>query len=93
MENSTLSTPTQIIMAWALLSLLLAWLVVFAALAFRVQRSQALEEDDVPTGPYPVVKLQVSQPMHALSPVVAHISHPHNGNGDYVMDKDSASIL
>lgn len=93
MENSALSTPAQIIMAWTLLSVLLAWLVVFAALAFRSQGAQVLEEDDVPTGPYPVVHLQVSQSMRPLSSALSHVSLPHNGAGDHARDKDSASIL
>lgn len=89
MQNSALSTPTQIIIAWTLLGFLLTWLVVFATLALRTQRVQALEQDEVPTGPYPVVNLQVSQPLPALSPAVASASSTFHSNGDHSRDSTS----
>ena len=60
MDIYALSTPTQMILAWILLGILLTWLVVFAILAFRFRSSETKELDDVPTptGSMPIIDVQ-----------------------------------
>jgi hypothetical protein len=61
MDIYALSTPTQIIMAWTLLGVLLTWLVIFASLAFRSRPSKLVDSDDLPTptGSFPIISVQV----------------------------------
>lgn len=60
MDISTLSTPTQMILAWALLGALLTWLVIFATLAIHSHRKEQKDWDDQPTpaGSFPTVSAQ-----------------------------------
>src|SRR3984893_4790487 len=69
-----LSTPTQMILAWTLLGILLTWLGVFAALAFRLRPYEHIETDDVPTpaGSFPIISVQAMHPQQTLAPVSAH---------------------
>lgn len=74
MDIYSLSTPTQMILAWTLLGVLLTWLVIFASLAFRLRPSELIEVDDLPTpsGSYPIISVHVMPPQHTLAPVSAH---------------------
>lgn len=74
MDIHSLSTPTQMILAWTLLGMLLTWLVIFAMLAFRLRPSELIEVDDLPTpsGSFPIISIQVMPPQQTLAPVSAH---------------------
>ncbi len=78
---STLSTPTQMILAWTLVGILLTWLVIFAILAFRIHRVHEEEEwDELPTpaGSFPAVSVQIIQSQPALVPMGSlHASSMH----------------
>ena len=63
MNISTLSTPTQVILAWSLLGALLAWLVIFATLAIRARQVEQPDMDDLPTPArsFPAISVQMMQ--------------------------------
>lgn len=63
MDISALSTPTQMIVAWAMFGILLAWLIIFAALAIRrdpqPKMQEQWDEQPTPAGSFPAVSVQV----------------------------------
>ena len=75
----TLSTPTQMILAWTLLGALLVWLVLFAALALRTHQIEQNEADESPTpaGSFPAISVQVKHPQTTLAQVSRQISNTH----------------
>ena len=72
MNIFTLSTPTQVILAWTLLGALLVWLVVFATLALRTRQIEQKDGDELPTpsGSFPAISVQVMHPQ--MAPVSSH---------------------
>lgn len=76
MDISALSTPTQMILAWTLLGILLTWLGVFAAMAFRLRPFEHIETDDTPTpaGSFPIISVQTAHPQQNLASVSAHVA-------------------
>lgn len=106
MDISTLSTPTQVILALLLFGLLLTWLIVFATMAFRPEREQQQHFDELPTPAhsFPAVTVQVAQsahPAHSLHPVtplsslhVSSVPRFKDGAGyEVVKDNSPASTL
>ncbi|HVB76024.1 MAG TPA: hypothetical protein VNE38_20925 [Ktedonobacteraceae bacterium] len=79
MDISALSTPTQMILALTLLGSLLAWLVIFATLAFRSYHVEQKDWEDQPTpaGSFPAVNVQVMRPASTFVPVSVHTSIAH----------------
>jgi hypothetical protein len=63
--TSTFS-PTQMILAWTLLGLLLTWLITFTMLALRGFVSKKAEWKDLPTPskPFPVIPKPSTQAIH-----------------------------
>jgi len=67
MDIPVLSTPTQMILAWTMLAILLGWLIVFAALALRPHSNPDLDdlelwdEQPTPARSFPAVTVQVGQ--------------------------------
>jgi hypothetical protein len=67
MDIPVLSTPTQMILAWTMLAILLGWLIIFAALALRPQPNPELDklelwdEQPTPARSFPAVTVQVGQ--------------------------------
>lgn len=63
MDISALSTPTQMIVAWAMFAVLLAWLIIFATLAIRrepqPEKQEQWDEQPTPAGSFPAVTVQV----------------------------------
>ncbi len=63
MDISALSTPTQMIVAWAMFGVLLIWLIIFAALAFRrdsePEKQEQWDEQPTPAGSFPAITVQV----------------------------------
>lgn len=79
MNIFTLSTPTQIILAWILLGALLVWLVIFATLALHARQ---IEQDDVgdlptPAGSFPAISMPMMQQPDTLAQVGVQISNTH----------------
>ena len=78
---STLSTPTQMILAWTLLGALLIWLVIFATLALRAHQVEQSDVDESPTPArsFPAITMQMMQQQNTLAQVGVQISntHPH----------------
>lgn len=103
MDISTLSTPTQVILALLLFGLLLTWLIVFATKAFRPDREQQEHFDDLPTPAhsFPAVNVQVAQSAHSPHPVtplsslhVASAPRLKDGAGyEVVKDNSPASTM
>lgn len=52
--TTTSFSPTQMILAWTLLILLLSWFIIFAALALRVFVMKKVEWEDFPTPSRPI---------------------------------------
>ena len=65
MDIFTLSTPTQMILAWVMSGMLFAWLVIFAILAFRrepnPERQEQWEDQPTPARSFPAVTVQVGR--------------------------------
>jgi hypothetical protein len=67
MDIFALSTPTQMILAWVMIGILLGWFFVFAALAFRSEPNHDLDnqelwdEQPTPARSFPAVTVQVGQ--------------------------------
>ena len=76
---STLSTPTQIILAWSLLGALLVWLVIFATLALRARQVEQNDVDELPTPArsFPAITMQIVQQQNTLTQVGVQISNTH----------------
>ena len=77
MNISALSTPTQVILAWSLVGVLLLWLVIFSALALRTQQIEQNENDmdetPTPAGSFPAITLQVMHSQTSLAQVSVHV--------------------
>jgi hypothetical protein len=61
MEVSTTSfSPTQMILAWTLLVLLLCWFIIFATLALRnvFMKKNAWEDEFTSSRPIPIIGIQ-----------------------------------
>lgn len=67
MDITALSTPTQVILASVMIAILIAWLVIFALLAFRSHPGPDLDKQEVwddqptPARSFPAVTIQVGQ--------------------------------
>jgi len=80
MDQFTLFTPVQIMLAWMLLGLLFAWLVIFTILAVRTPPANKQGWDDIstPSAPFPAMRLSsmnsISRPQQpgTLAPVGVH---------------------
>lgn len=79
MNISTLSTPTQMILAWTLFGTLLVWLVIFATLALRAHQSEQNDTDELPTPAhsFPAITVQMMQQQNTLASVEMQISNTH----------------
>lgn len=79
MNIFTLSTPTQMILAWTLLGALLVWLVIFATLALRTRQIEQYDVDELPTpaGSFPAISVQMVHPQTTLAQVNRPISNAH----------------
>ena len=77
MNIFTLSTPTQMILAWSLLSVLLVWLIIFATLALRTHRIEQNDVDELPTpaGSFPAITVHIMHQQTALAQMGKHISN------------------
>jgi hypothetical protein len=79
MNIFTLSTPTQMILAWSLLGALLVWLIIFATLALRTHRIEQNDVDELPTpaGSFPAISVHIMHQQTALAQMGKHISNTH----------------
>ena len=97
MDVYALSTPTQMILAWTLLGILLTWLGVFAAMAFRLRPFEHIETDDVPTPPgsFPIISVQAAHPQQNLASVSAHVASTYTSvsNTETTRDVGATSRL
>jgi hypothetical protein len=61
--TTTSFSPTQMILTWTLLGLLLSWLIIFTVLALRefVMKKAELEDLPTPTRPIPAVSKQSAE--------------------------------
>jgi len=91
MDISTLSTPTQIILALLLFVLLLAWLVIFAMMACRTEPALEDDFDNLPTpaGSFPSVTIPIAQ-QAALAPLRVPTTSNYNGAPVYEVVKENS---
>ncbi len=77
MDIFTLSTPTQMILAWTLLGALLIWFVLFATLALHARHVEQNDVDELPTPAhsFPAITTQVMQ-QNTLAQVGGDSSRP-----------------
>lgn len=77
MNIFTLSTPTQMILAWSLLGTLLVWLVIFATLAIRARKVEPNDVDELPTPAhsFPAITVQMMQQQNTLTQVGVQLSN------------------
>ena len=71
MNVFTISTPTQMILAWSLLGVLLVWLVLFATLALRTRQFEQDDVDELPTPAhsFPAISVQRMPPQTTIAPM------------------------
>src|SRR5438874_1021202 len=58
MDASLIFTPTQTILVWTLLSLLLIWMVTFTVLALRSHDTVNLEHLSTSSSPLPIIRVE-----------------------------------
>ncbi len=91
-------SPTQMILAWTLLVLLLTWLITFSVLALRVYANRKAEWEDLPmpTVPYPAIST------HSIQSTQTHLQYVRVDAGrtlaegtttESPRDIDTASIM
>lgn len=87
--NPSVSIPfTQMILSWTLLGVLLAWMLLFAFLAFRPHKVERREAADLPTpsGTFPII---VSRTPLALSATPVEVAI---GNGSVSINEQNDDV-
>lgn len=73
MNASTTLTITQAILDWALLGFLLAWMITFAVLALRVNPTNTMNSDELPT---PARSFPAASAPTSLHVIATHTTQP-----------------
>jgi hypothetical protein len=75
-------SPTQMILAWTLLGILLSWLIIFTVLALRefVLKKSAWEDVPTPSRPIPVISASPIEEHRQYVGVAGGGNFHHEGN-------------
>lgn len=95
MEVSTTSfSPTQVILAWILLVLLLSWFITFTALAIRDYFMKKIEFEDIPTPsrPIPIIGNLQKTEQHNFVEVAGSTKHHEHGNSERSNDSGTTTF-
>ena len=95
MEVSTTSfSPTQMLLAWTLLVLLLSWFIIFAALALRnvFMKKDTWEDEFVSSKPIPIIGIQSIEAHSNLVGTAKNTLHNEHSNIERSRDSDSSLI-
>jgi hypothetical protein len=92
--TTTSFSPTQMILAWTLLLLLLSWLIIFAALALREFVMKKVEWEDLPTpsGPIPIIGVQSKEKHRQIIEMVGGTTHHERANTELSSESDTTLI-
>ena len=92
--STTSFTPTQMILAWTLLVLLLSWFILFTALALRDYVRNKVEWEDVatPSKSIPIVSILPKEEYHNLIGMAEDTAHHDRTNTKLSRDGDTSLI-
>jgi len=68
-------TTTQVILIWALLGFLLAWMVTFGVLAFRSNTPNSFKPEDLPNSANPLSVNTASTMLHLITTQPIPVQH------------------
>ncbi len=92
--STTSFTPTQMILAWTLLVLLLSWFILFTALALRDFVRNKVEWEDLatPSRSIPIVSILPKEEYHNLIGMAGDAAHHDHTNTKLSRDGDTSFI-
>lgn len=92
--STTSFTPTQMILAWTLLVLLLSWFILFTALALRDFVTNKVEWEDLvtPSRSIPIVNVIPEEENHNLIGMAVGSAHHERTNKELTRDGGSSLI-
>ena len=93
--STTSFSPTQMILAWTLLVLLLSWFIIFTALALRDFVMKKVEWEDLSTSsrPIPIVSVQPKEEHQNLVGMAGGTLHHEHTNTDVSRDGGTIPII
>ena len=82
--STTSFSPTQMILAWTLLILLLSWLIIFTALPIRDYVKKKVEWEDIPTPsrPIPIIGIQQKEDHQNFVEMAGGTKHQERTNSE-----------
>jgi hypothetical protein len=91
--TTTSFSPTQTILAWTLLLLLLSWFIIFTALALREFVMKKVEWEDLPTPsrPIPTINAQLTEEQRQFVGMTGGTTHHERKNTE--QSSDSGTTL
>ena len=92
--TTTSFSPTQMILAWTLLILLLSWFIIFTALALREFVMKKVEWEDLPTPsrPIPIIGAQPKEEYRQIVEMAGATTHPECTNTEQSSDSGTTLI-
>jgi len=92
--STTSFSPTQMILAWTLLVLLLSWFILFTALALRGFVMNKVEWEDLytPSRPIPIVSIQPKEELQNLVEMAGDTVHHERTNTELSRDGGTSLI-
>ena len=92
--STTSFTPTQMILAWTLLVLLLSWFILFTALALRDFVKNKVEWEDLatPSRSIPIVSILPKEEYHNLIGMAGDTKHHDHPNTKLSRDGGTSLI-
>ena len=76
MNETAILTPTQVLLVWTLLGLLLTWLLIFTFLALRSSTQEKVDPKDLPTPARSFPALSAPATLHVISSSSAGVTLP-----------------
>jgi hypothetical protein len=92
--TTTSFSPTQMILAWTLLGLLLSWLIIFTALALREFVNKKVEWEVLPTPsrPIPTISAQPAEEQRQFAGVAGGNLH-HEGTNTKLSSDNGTTLF
>ena len=92
--TTTSFSPTQTILAWTLLVLLLSWFIIFTALALREFVMKKVEWEDLPapSRPIPIISAQPKEEHRQIVGMVGGNLHHERKNTEQSSDSGTTLI-
>ena len=92
--TTTSFSPTQMILAWTLLILLLSWFIIFTALALRefVMKKVEWEDLSTPSRPIPIIGAQPKEESRQIVGMAGATTHHERTNTEQSSDTGTTLI-